>query len=202
MKKRCIEIKKEFDEMIGSVKNKEDEILEDCMARNNIINKKYSFVENEAEIDQRIKITKRVAMNLKEKELKDPKMRNILRTHSKKVKKRGRKKKNISSSSKKNDVYSNTANFDDSKENNNISFNASPNGFVNLSDIKGSNLFQEFHKFNHPSAFSSSKYLNNLMTPEKINIYNSSNKQVEKIEKSNLQFNPVPFASTYDKSKR
>ena len=94
MKKRCREINVEFEKIINTRTNEslekiENEILEECKTKNEDSNKSF-FVEK----IKQYKLFKNSKTNSKNKEWKT--ILN-LRTHSKKIKKRGRKTKKIKS---------------------------------------------------------------------------------------------------------
>lgn len=117
MKKRCKEISAEFEELIKAkspeiIEKIQNEILEECKKKNEETNKR--FFEEKL---RNYKLFKSSKSNSKNKEWK-----NILnlRTHSKKVKKRGRKaKKN------KNILEENTLGIEASQSQNSLEFNNS-----------------------------------------------------------------------------
>jgi hypothetical protein len=233
MKKKCNDISKEFDEIINQrileensadgdekeiIIQVENEILSQCQMRNNEINKTF-FEERVKQINK-----------FKKAKILDPesgkKWKKILnlRSHSKKVRKRGRKKNKILNSKNKinanvNDTNENIIQEDKNEEFSDVDnlnlqnnqFNSSFNQIKspNNSNSKNNRNINIFNKFNHPSAFSSKISMKNaesLVTPEKVrnsfrsNIRNK-NEEVTK-NKSVVSFNSIAFNSTYDKTKR
>lgn len=209
MKKRCLELEKEFEMMLQERQNDkihitalEDEILAESQKINEKINKPF-FEERLKYINKFKKSTSPVVKGKKWKDILN------LRTHSKKLRKRGRKRSKIQSTSSKNAKEGQS--IINEKVHSPIKSNNS-SLTPNLSEIKTGNLFKNFSKFNYPSAFSSR--LNNsnrhissqmLVTPEKIKGRTTStlmNRPGEDIKnKTVISFNSIPFASTYDKSK-
>ncbi len=239
MKKRCNEIQADFDEIVKKkieenelhidyfieanvITAVEDEILSHCQQKNEEINKSF--------FDERIKQIYKFKKSkiTKDSEQKWKKILN-LRSHSKKIKKRGRKKNKIPKKENDNKTSSFYENLNTININSNDSENILLESPVNNRISNYSQRENEFDKseemiktrsitkninvldhFNHPSAFSSKfKYKNTaetLITPEKTNNHFSTairykNEDATK-NKSVIPFNSVAFGSTYDKSKR
>jgi hypothetical protein len=204
MKKRCRELSGEFQEFVNSkvedklstydsqeniVNEVEEDILRSCQEENEEIHKTF-FEERKKQINKfkRSKITNET----------DNKWKKILnlRSHSKKIRKRGRKKSKLTRPVVENSLESPV------KED-------LPVYSLN-SEIKSSALSTKYNfmdKFNHPSAFSTkiNKKSESLVTPEKIreniNALGYKNEELTK-NKSVIPFSSIAFASTYDKSKR
>ena len=233
MKKKCPDIESEFLEIVRKriedlvalndfslhekvVASLEDEILNNCQEKNQDISRSF--------FDERIKQIYKFKKSKITKD-SDQKWKKILnlRSHSKKIKKRGRKKSRfpkidngIKSFNCENNVNSNTSEniMMESPINNKFSSNARENLFEKSDELLKTRSVTKtlniLDNFNHPSAFSS-KFQNKhpaeaLVTPEKTkDIFSSSlrykNDDATK-NKSVIPFNTIAFASTYDKSKR
>lgn len=219
MRKRCKELSSEFYELVRQKEAEglteetvEDDILQECQQKINDKNKDY--------IEERKKqLTKFKNSKIKKGTDAAKKWKKILnlRSHNKKVKKRGRKKKVKPEKGEKMDeiiqkisenimlpvpMIMTRSRSRSQSLNNSAKKNVTP-GQIDLDSVQKSNLF---NKFNHPSAFSSQTFArNSLVTPEKARDSFTSNLRNKNDEitknKSVISFNSLPFTSTNDKSK-
>lgn len=233
MKKKCPDIEGEFLEIVRKriddlealndsslheniVASLEDEILNNCQEKNQELSRSF--------FDERIKQIYKFKKSKITKD-SDQKWKKILslRSHSKKIKKRGRKKSRIlkidkgnKSSNYENNLNSNTNEnlMMESPINNKFSSCVQENIFEKTDELLNTRSVTKslniLDNFNHPSAFSS-KYKSKhsagaLVTPEKTkDIFSSSLRYKNDDANKNISvipFNSIAFASTYDKSKR
>ncbi len=204
MRKRIKDLSNEFEETLklrGITDHHilEEEILEECKKKINQDNK--AFIEEKLKYYKKFKNSKTGSNENLKKVLK-------LRSHSKKVRKRGRKCKkklnlSLNSTNEKNNVVESPNLIKHIQTSQNIS--TSPNFKISEKKLENS-TFKDFN-FNYPSAFSSKIHNSlTLVTPEKTRENFTTNLKDKKDDlnknKSVISFNSLKNVSTYDKSKR